>query len=171
MGKKCYVEVKCPGVLCYMQQEDSKEQRREMRYAVISGAEVVPFVSPLATLEAREQAEAKKTGFELQNLVLQGQLHTSSASRLWLDADKPAEAKKWCKALKALATAPGAGFLWVHHGGGIWRWRWFMLHCTSAPDTASYSSERSTSGNSRTLVWYRTPGEYLRGENPIGGMR
>jgi len=56
-------------------------------------------------------------------------------------------------------VAPGAGFLWVSHGSGIWRWRWATL-CSSRVE-----------GSTRLLVWYRTPGEMLRGEQPIGGVQ
>merc|ERR1719284_818309 len=93
-----------------------------------------------------------------------------------------------------MTRVPGTGFLWVQERHGFWRWRWVVLH--SDTEKGSFAGAirgekglpRGSTGHSRTpsanhsfvsdcsdpggrlLAWYRTPGEYLRSEAPIGGI-
>ncbi|CAE8590805.1 unnamed protein product, partial [Polarella glacialis] len=159
--RKVWAEVRAPGLLLLDDNCSPDSAHEGARYVAFAGAEVVPLSSPLASLEARDASETQPYSFELQNVLMQGQLNSSGGSRLWLSADDALNAKRWCWALRALSMAPGAGFLWIHHGSGIWRRRWAML----------LQGDASQPGSPPLFVWYRTPGELLRGEPPIGGIR
>eukprot|EP00450_Noctiluca_scintillans_P037586 CAMPEP_0194551272 /NCGR_PEP_ID=MMETSP0253-20130528/96137_1 /TAXON_ID=2966 /ORGANISM="Noctiluca scintillans" /LENGTH=1562 /DNA_ID=CAMNT_0039398729 /DNA_START=42 /DNA_END=4730 /DNA_ORIENTATION=- len=181
--RRTLVKIAANGLLSF-----SKDEGGRMQYAVLCGAHVYSMRSDHASTEAHEAAETCKNGLEIQEVGIQGAI--SVKTRLWLDIESAQQAGEWKVILDLMTRVPGTGFLWVQERHGFWRWRWVVLHAetekgsfagairgekglprgsTGPSANHSFVSDASDSGG-RLLAWYRTPGEYLRSEAPIGGI-
>eukprot|EP00811_Abedinium_folium_P028446 NODE_4404_length_1896_cov_2.161108.p1 GENE.NODE_4404_length_1896_cov_2.161108~~NODE_4404_length_1896_cov_2.161108.p1 ORF type:complete len:604 (+),score=161.46 NODE_4404_length_1896_cov_2.161108:206-1813(+) len=153
--RRVWAEVRAPGLLCFAEADASNGGcASDARYLVFAGAEVVVRAPPRCCA-----AEGGGTGggveVRVPRLRESGRGRALHGTTYWLDADESSVAKEWCLCLGVLARTPGAGFLWIC-AGSIWHWCWVVVVCSD--------------DGVRTFAWYRTPGEFLRREAPLGSL-
>lgn len=144
-----WVELSVPGVVLY------GDVDAEACHVVVSGAHISNLEPQEAgvTCEQPELGGPAATGPHPRSVF---EHHPPGrASVLW-GASTPEEGQRWHSALASATQYPGVGFLWVRRRSRGWVRRWAFL--AREPD-------------GMYLLWFRTPGEFLHGEAPVGGVR
>eukprot|EP00929_Paragymnodinium_shiwhaense_P119957 TRINITY_DN9186_c0_g1_i1.p1 TRINITY_DN9186_c0_g1~~TRINITY_DN9186_c0_g1_i1.p1 ORF type:complete len:1893 (-),score=358.04 TRINITY_DN9186_c0_g1_i1:217-5541(-) len=168
--RKVRVAVVAPGLLWLADAAGPSAAAAKTVCVVVAGASVEMLSSPLATPEAREQAEDRKSAFELQNVDIKGDHYFAKDKRLWLDAKNPAEASRWYCALRGQSEAQGAGYLWVKRSAGMWHRRWVVWHGANHIGRAHSSDSVESVDGCQLMQWYHSPVDMLRGDPPVGSL-
>jgi len=143
-----WADFRVPGLICYGSANPEDDSSVELRYAVLAGAQVGPVVD-------LSPEDGSASSVEIKDVRIQKHLWRPRGS-LWLRGRTSQETQQLQEVLQRSVEQIGCGFLRLRRTTSIWVTRWVFLQ-KEGPDRASMS-------------WYRTPGEWLRGEPAKGSL-